>query len=453
VKINGNYLINIGFKPSKWFKEAIEYINQRDLNETEIIDYLEQFRIAEIPLLSKSKQYFRNIRSANDLEQKNIDNVCESMDVLMKTPTVVTGAVMPDACPAGPKGTIPVGGVVVTKNSIHPGMHSADICCSVMATDCGIVNPKDVLDSAFKATHFGPGGYSKDESPYKLPEELLEKFKGNYYLNSSGIIDCAHTHLGTQGDGNHFLFVGKSENNGHTFIITHHGSRGVGGKLFKRAMKDAVKYCSEHSPATMKENAWLSYDTYEGKIYWDALQIVREWTKLNHTCIHEKIVSMSKLSIINRFWNEHNFVFKDGDMFYHAKGATPMNPVFMPDISGPRIIPLNMREPILFVDGPVRDTSLGFAPHGAGRNMSRSQHKRLNDGKSHEDIFKTETSGLDARFYSGEIDISELPSAYKNAQNIQDQITHFGLGNVVDRIQPYGCIMSGEWKKNPPWKK
>ena len=27
----------------------------------------------------------------------------------MRTPTLVDGAVMPDACPAGPKGTIPVG--------------------------------------------------------------------------------------------------------------------------------------------------------------------------------------------------------------------------------------------------------------------------------------------------------------------------------------------------------
>jgi hypothetical protein len=44
---------------------------------------------------------------------------------------------MPDACPTGPEGQIPVGGVVVAKNAIHPGFHSADICCSVMLTDFG----------------------------------------------------------------------------------------------------------------------------------------------------------------------------------------------------------------------------------------------------------------------------------------------------------------------------
>lgn len=37
------------------------------------------------------------------------------MDELMKTPTIVDGAVMPDACPTGGIGQIPVGGVAVTK--------------------------------------------------------------------------------------------------------------------------------------------------------------------------------------------------------------------------------------------------------------------------------------------------------------------------------------------------
>ena len=77
------------------------------------------------------------------------------MKEVMKTPTVVDGAVMPDACPTGHVGTIPVGGVVATKNAIHPGMHSADICCSVMLTDYGKVDPKLILDEAHKATHFG----------------------------------------------------------------------------------------------------------------------------------------------------------------------------------------------------------------------------------------------------------------------------------------------------------
>ena len=48
--------------------------------------------------------------------------------------------------------------------------------------------------------------------------------------------------------------------------------------------------------------------------------------------------------------------------------------------------------------------------------------------------------------------MSELPSAYKNADMVQSQIEEFGLGDVVDRIMPYGCIMAGGSDFVPKWK-
>ncbi|MEM6378567.1 MAG: RNA-splicing ligase RtcB, partial [Bacteroidota bacterium] len=47
----------------------------------------------------------------------------------------------------------------------------------------------------------------------------------------------------------------------------------------------------------------------------------------------------------------------------------------------------------------------------------------------------------------------ELPSAYKSAQNVQTQMHEFGLGEVVDKILPYGCIMAGDWKIDAPWRR
>jgi len=55
-------------------------------------------------------------------------------------------------------------------------------------------------------------------------------------------------------------------------------------------------------------------------------------------------------------------------------------------------------------------------------------------------------------FFSNEIDISELPSAYKSAAAVTKQMKEFGLGEVVDEILPYGCIMAGNWEANAPWK-
>ncbi len=453
VNITGKELIAMGFKSGKWIPEALAHINTNQLQGDALLNYLEQFRPGPIMgLHSETIPYSVNIKAENELEEGNVNSVLESMDILMRTPTLVNGAVMPDACRAGPKGTIPVGGVVAAKNAIHPGMHSADICCSVMLTDFGSADPKDVLNAAHASTHFGPGGRDRN-SQYRFPTELLEAFESNYFLRDNQMIQIARTHLGTQGDGNHFLFVGISKETGNTMLITHHGSRGPGARLYTKGMKIAERFRQELSLETLKQNAWIPFDTEEGENYWHALQIIRAWTKKNHEVIHDATLEALGVKIENRFWNEHNFVFQDDDIFYHAKGATPLDAKFMPDITGPRLIPLNMAEPVLIVDGNTTATNLGFAPHGAGRNMSRTQHKKNKAEFTNEEVFFEETKGLDVRFFSNEIDVSELPSAYKNAATVRDQMDEFGLGTVQDEVMPYGCIMAGDWMKNAPWKK
>lgn len=452
--ITGKTLIDLGFKPAKWFGEVLNEANSKNLSTEEVKELIQSKilkEVEEILPFETPVSYHKNIEATTDDEVSNIKSVTETMEELMKTPTLVSGAVMPDACPTGEKGQIPVGGVVAAKNAIHPAMHSADICCSVMMTNFGNIEPKKVLDAAAKITHFGPGG-RKDS--FEIPEYLLNKIKNNKLLNDQKSLSLAKTHLGTQGDGNHFLFIGKSENSNETIMVTHHGSRGFGAYLYKKGMLIAEKYRRKISPKTLKRNAWIPYNTEDGKLYWEALQIVREWTKLNHTILHQKTCDALNIIPNLRFWNEHNFVFKDGDLFYHAKGATPLDNKFVPDsYEGLRLIPLNMSEPVLVVKGETIDSNLGFAPHGAGRNMSRSQYIRSKGNKSAKEILKEETSGLDIRFFSDIIDISELPGAYKNANEVQNQINKFNLGEIVDRIMPYGCIMAGDWQKNAPWKK
>lgn len=451
--ITGHDLKALGYPPAKWYAEALEYINANNLTERERESYLKQFRLPEpLQMHTTPMLYSLNIEAEYELEQENIAKVKATMDEVMRTPTVVAGAVMPDACPAGPVGTIPVGGVVAAKNAIHPGMHSADICCSVMLTDFGMADPKTVLDAAHESTHFGPGGRPRGKQ-FKMPETLMAEFKANDFLSDADFISIAREHLGTQGDGNHFLFVGQSEKTGKTMMITHHGSRGPGARLYKKGMHIAEGFRKFLSPETLKQNAWIPYDTQEGQNYWDALQTIRKWTKLNHELIHDSVAEKLGIAIENRYWNEHNFVFKKEDFFYHAKGATPLDANFMPDVTGPRLIPLNMAEPVLIVEGPTTQSNLGFAPHGAGRNMSRTQHKKQFTGVSDEAIFKEETKGLDIRFFSKKIDISELPSAYKSASMVRAQMKEYNLGTVLDEVIPYGSIMAGDWQKNAPWRK
>ena len=451
--INGNDLIQLGFRQGAWFKEAILFINENELEGEELMNYLEQFRLPDpIDLHSNYATFYQNIKAENELEEKNVNDVVETMKTLLLTPTLTKGAIMPDACPTGGIGTIPVGGVVAAKNAIHPGMHSADICCSVMLTDFGKINPKEVLDAAHSITHFGGGGRNREDQ-FRFPQEMLNMFQSNFLLSDEKTISVARSHLGTQGDGNHFLFVGISKNTGNTMMVTHHGSRGVGANLFKKGMHIAEKFRRDLSPKTLPQNAWIPYETEEGKTYWEALQIIRSWTKLNHEVLHDATIEKLGIEKENRYWNEHNFVFKDGDLFYHAKGATPLDAKFMPDITGPRLIPLNMAEPVLIVSGETTENNLGFAPHGAGRNTSRSQHRKSKGEKTIMEVFEEETKGLDVRFFSNEVDITELPSAYKNAESVRNQMEEYGLGKVIDEVLPYGCIMAGNWEINAPWKK
>ncbi|MEM6306751.1 MAG: RtcB family protein [Pseudomonadota bacterium] len=380
--------------------------------------------------------FHENIIADGPDEEDNIAKVRDTMTELMRTPTITDGAIMPDACPAGPIGTIPVGGVVAARNAIHPGMHSADICCSVMMTDMGDADPKTVLDAAQAVTHFGPGGRPQGKR-FTTSLKLLDAFRENPFLNNPKSLRMAQDHMGTQGDGNHFLFVGRSRKTGRTAMITHHGSRGPGAVLYKNGMMVAEKYRKKLSPETAKQNAWIPADSEDGIQYWAALQLIRKWTKANHNAIHQATVESAKITQPgDRFWNEHNFVFRRGDLYYHGKGATPAWADYAADATGLTLIPLNMSEPVLVVRGKDAAHSLGFSPHGAGRNFSRSEHKRRMGDMTPDQMLQAETTGLDVRFHAGAVDASELPSSYKNADTVVAQITSYDLADIEDYIDP-----------------
>ncbi len=455
MKYTGKMLLAMGGVSGPELGEILRIVNASSHSEAEVLALIKQYEPA--PVLPQREtpapcQY--NITASNDLEAANVEAVHKTMDVVLRTPVVLEGAVMPDACPAGPVGTIPVGGVVAARDAIIPGMHSADICCSLMATVFEDSTPAQVMEAAHKATHFGPGGREAARA-LPLSESLAASVAALPY---NGLADIARTHMGTQGDGNHFMFIGSLESTGQTVLVTHHGSRGFGARLYKEGMKRALQWREKLSPSTAKANAWIPFESDEGRAYWKALQVVRDWTKENHTSLHDLTLEAVNGEISTRFWNEHNFVFREVDtdgssIFWHAKGATPIHNDFMPDTSNVQIVPLNMSQPILFVKGERNETNRGFAPHGAGRNMSRTQHKKRMHGRTEAEIMKAETAGLDVRFYSGTPDISELPSAYKDAGNVMRDMSDFGLADVVDKVLPYGSIMAGDNQRNVPWRK
>ncbi|MCZ4280704.1 RtcB family protein [Kiloniella laminariae] len=453
--LTGQDLINAGLPAGRWFGKALRQANAllaAGGSVERAIDLARSFEPAPaVPLKSAATVNFHlNIEAETEDEVSNVEMVKNTMTGLMRTPVVRAGAVMPDACPAGPHGTIPVGGIAVS-DAIHPGMHSADICCSMALSVYPGVAPAALLDAVHAVTHFGPGGRPRGQQ-IRPAEEIMARFDANPFLQD--ISSRAIEQFGTQGDGNHFAYVGTIKSTGETVLVTHHGSRAPGARLYSKGMKLAEKYRKELSPETLKENAWIPADTQDGDDYWEALQIIRDWTKGNHLVIHDMAAERLASSVSDRFWNEHNFVFRRSDgLFYHAKGATPAFDNWAEDATDLTLIPLNMAEPILIVRGSNAAHGLGFSPHGAGRNFSRTKHKKRLMGRSNAEIFAEETKGLDARFFTGHMDISELPSAYKSAATVRAQIKQYDLAEIIDEVLPYGCIMAGDWEINAPWRK
>lgn len=117
-----------------------------------------------------------------------------------------------------------------------------------------------------------------------------------------------------------------------------------------------------------------------------------------------------------------------------------------------------MTAPILLTLGRDNAEFASFAPHGAGRNKSRTAILRqlghlglpLDEVVSRSRrIVDEQVEGLDVRFFYDRPDVLESPMAYKAANQVREQIERFGLADVVGLMTPKGCVMAGDNDK--PW--
>ncbi len=486
--IDGQDLIEAGWEPSAAFPEllaaAAAYEERGIADAAYVLKLLARDFPKPLPKLRLRDQpiaFGEAIAATNEVDEKNIAAVRRVMNELLTTPVIEGGAIMPDACPAGPgTAVIPVGGAISVRNAILPAAHSADICCSMYASffHCE-KDTAEMLDSLMASTRFGYGGRKPEDRVHHpvIEEDVWE----NRFL--SGLQEHASMHMADQGDGNHFAYLGKIEwsraalkqlsEAGHGEIaqaltdragdrcsfyslVTHHGSRGLGAHVYKRGHKAAVRETARIADNIPKAAAWLDVETELGAEYWQALQYVSRWTKANHQSIHARFLERTEADLVTEFGNEHNFVWQRGEQFLHGKGATP---AWKDEDGHPLLglIPLNMAEPILITLGRDNADFLSFCPHGAGRNVSRTatlrQFKdrktgRLDEARIEKTIAET-TTGLDIRWFYGKADLTESPIGYKSAAQVREQIEQFGLADIVAQIEPLGCIMAGDSGPKP----
>lgn len=277
--------------------------------------------------------------------------------------------------------------------------------------------------------------------------------------------------LGSLGGGNHFIELGRSvETNGSDlWCIIHSGSRGIGLNIAQHHQERAVEL-RENEDIVVSEwvaDEYLPYVNddltpkadkiradFEGEAIgaaFDSISTARgnaignvdeNLAYLEGEEAHQYYIDMVFAQMyasesrkemmryvgeaigsepVDTIESVHNFIdFRDSTI---RKGATRAH-------EGDRaVIPFNMRDGTLLVEGKGNENWNRSAPHGAGRVMSRTQAYNELDVEE----FKSQMEMVVSSSV-GEATLDEAPGAYKSASLIEDAIEP--TAEVVDRLVP-----------------
>ena len=403
-QITGKHLIKIGYKESAALGKAIVIANTafKGQSKPEILrllkklrNYPENFLDDEIlGELAKSfveeattpKNAFislnENAPNYNIYGAQHIEpGALSQMDIAMKLPVTIAGALMPDAHQGY---GLPIGGVLATKNAIIPYGVGVDIGCRMALSVYDI--PVDYFfanEAKFKReisanTKFGAGKSFEGKS--KSDHEVLERKEFNMIPFIKKMHGKAWEQLGTSGGGNHFVEFGilefdkkdealGIEKGSYVALLTHSSSRGFGATIAGHYTKIAKEMT--RLPKEAINLAYLDMNSQQGQEYWMAMNLAGDYASACHEVIHDKISKSVGGKLLAKIENHHNFAWKEmfngEELIVHRKGATPAGK----DVMG--IIPGSMTAPGFLVRGKGEKDSINSASHGAGRQMSRTQ--------------------------------------------------------------------------------
>lgn len=370
--------------------------------------------------------------------QENIDQLAISqMEMAMRLPITVSGALMPDGC-AGYG--LPIGGVLATTdNIVIPYAVGKDIGCRMSLTilDAGADFLEKHQDRAVEAlinnTAFGLDGIL----PFKQYHALFDKSEFREIPILKKLREKAVRQLGSSGKGNHFVDICEVElpqtnalnlpEGKYVGILSHSGSRGLGANIADYYTTIAKETC--RLPRQAGPFAWLSLKSDAGQEYWKCMEIAGEYSAINHEFIHYNVAKALRLKSLMTVSNHHNFAWQetlpDGKkIIIHRKGATPAH------CGELGIIPGSMATPGYIVSGSGSANSLYSASHGAGRKMSRLDAKNSISNYA----LKKYLAENDVTLIGGTTE--EAPQAYKDINNVmesQKELVYIE-GTIIPRI-------------------
>lgn len=342
----------------------------------------------------------------------------QQMELAMRLPITVAGALMPDAH-AGYG--LPIGGVLAVENAVIPYAVGVDIGCrmSLSVFDVKADYLKrygyQIKEALKEYTHFGmEGGLTFDQEHEVLDRkefqltDLLKKLHGK-----------AIRQLGTSGGGNHFVEFGEIELNEtnvlklpagmYMALLSHSGSRGLGAEIARHYSQVARDVC--RLPREAQHFAWLGLDTEAGQEYWMSMNLAGDFAQACHERIHINLSKALGLKVIANVNNHHNFAWREEIApnryaIVHRKGATPAGK----GVAG--FIPGSMATPGYLVCGKGEMQSLNSVSHGAGRAMSRQKAKEQFTQSALKKLLQQQQVTL----IGGSVE--EMPLAYKDLDRV-----------------------------------
>ena len=309
-------------------------------------------------------------------------------------------------------------------DKVIPNVIGVDIGCGMLCVELGRIKVDlEGLDKFINANI--PAGSALRRAPSEL-----KNVKAMRAYSELRELDRIHSSLGTLGGGNHFIELDKDEEDNY-YLIVHSGSRNLGLQVAKLYQKKAIELCKNASKQAKEEatrrlreagrvadipdelmrltdvyarrtktpNELCYFEGDECADYMFDMRVCQEFAKMNRRKIADDIMRYLNVFKAESFETLHNFIDDDGVI---RKGAIPAH-------KGQKLlIPMNMRDGCLIVEGKGNEDWNFSAPHGAGRLLSRGEAKELFT----EEEFLQEMKGIYTTSANAST-IDESPMAYK----------------------------------------
>lgn len=327
-------------------------------------------------------------------------------------------AVMPD-CHLGKGAT--VGSVVPTVGAIIPAAVGVDIGCGMIAVKTKLFKkdlPADLSKIRLgieRRIPLSAGMQNNTITP--SAQKRIDILKSRNEMDYSFFSKNWEYQLGSLGSGNHFIEITLDEN-GQVWAFLHSGSRGVGNKIACRYI-DVAKDLMDKWFIKLADPdlAYLVEGTEEFDGYIRDMRWAQEFALLNREEMMDRVLTELSYSIYgedghqkdleeDRINCHHNFTQMENhfgkNIWLTRKGA------IYAGVEARGLIPGSMGTESYVVKGLGNPISFNSAPHGAGRNFSRTEARRR---FTMADLEKA-MEGKEWRKTNAFID--ELPGAYKD---------------------------------------